>query len=131
MTAWPHFLRPVLLADAATSAAAGVLMLAGASLLAPWLGLPETLLRYAGLLLIPFAAAVAWTGTRQAISRTAVQTIAAINAGWVVGSVVLLVSGWVAPTALGVAFVVAQALAVALFAALQAIALRAQPGMVR
>ena len=56
-------LRFALLADALASGAMGVLMAAGAGLLAPFLGLPRPLLLWAGLLLIPFALLVAWTGT--------------------------------------------------------------------
>jgi hypothetical protein len=46
------------------------------------------------------------------------------NALWVVDSLWLLVSGWVSPTALGVAFVLAQAAAVAVLTELEYIALR-------
>ena len=47
-----------------------------------------------------------------------------INALWVAESVAILALGWVAPNALGVAFVLAQALIVAVFAGLQAVGLR-------
>ena len=50
--------------------------------------------------------------------------IIAINALWVAASFGLLLSGLVAPTPLGYAFVIAQALAVALLAELQFIGLR-------
>jgi hypothetical protein len=46
------------------------------------------------------------------------------NLVWTADSLLLLVSGWVAPTGLGMAFVAAQALAVAGFAALQWLGLR-------
>lgn len=121
-----HF---VLFADAVTSAAAGLLMLGGAGILAPLLGLPEPLLRIAGLSLLPFAALVAGVAMRGPVSRKAVMAIAVVNAAWVAGSVLVVLSNWVAPTMLGHAFVLTQALAVALFAALQAMALRRQPGV--
>jgi hypothetical protein len=47
-----------------------------------------------------------------------------VNEAWVVASVVLLLGPWVAPSPLGVAFVLAQAGVVAAFAVLQALALR-------
>jgi hypothetical protein len=53
-----------------------------------------------------------------------VQAIIALNLLWVVGSMGLLMGGWVAPTALGTAFVIAQAVAVGVFAELQFIGLR-------
>ncbi|WP_026076053.1 hypothetical protein [Noviherbaspirillum massiliense] len=112
------FLRRVLLADAAASAATGLLMALGAGPLSSWLGLPEGLLRYAGLVLLPFAAFVGYVGTRQQVSRAAVWTIIVANAVWAIESIMLLVLGWVAPNALGHAFVIAQALAVGVLAEL-------------
>jgi len=118
------FLRYALLADAVASGATGLLMIAAASLLTSFLGLPVGLMREAGLLLIPYVALVAFVGTREAISRPAVQTIIALNAVWVAASVLLLVTDFVAPTAFGNAFVLAQAAVVALFAELQFVGLR-------
>jgi hypothetical protein len=69
-------------------------------------------------------ALVAFVGTRETISRPAVQAIIALNVLWVAGSIGLLVSGWVAPTALGYAFVIAQAIVVGVFAELQFVGLR-------
>jgi len=119
-----RFLRYALLADAVASGATGLLMIAGADLLTGLLGLPVGLMREAGLLLIPYVALVAFVGTREVISRQAVQTVIALNVVWVAASVGLLVTDFVAPTALGVAFVLAQAAAVAVFAELQFIGLR-------
>jgi hypothetical protein len=118
------FLRYALLADAVASGATGLLMIAGAGLLEDLLGLPTALMREAGLAPIPFVALVAYVGTRETISRPAVQTVIALNALWVVGSLALLVTDYVAPTALGYAFVIAQAAAVAVLAALQYVGLR-------
>ena len=118
------FLRYALLADAVASGATGLLMIAGADLLTGLLGLPVALMREAGLLLVPYVALVAFVGTRETISRPAVQAIIALNVLWVVGSIGLLVSGYVAPTVLGYAFVIAQAIVVGVFAELQFIGLR-------
>ena len=118
------FLRTVLLADAIASGATGLLMIAGAGLLDGLLGLPVALLREAGLVLIPYVVFVAWVGTREAISRSAVQAIIVLNVLWVAGSIGLMVSGWVAPTMLGTAFVIAQAVVVGVLAELQVIGLR-------
>jgi hypothetical protein len=121
-TALPS-LRAALALDAAASGAAGVVMLAGAGMLAPLLGLPATLLTVAGAALLPFALAVGLLA-RQAPPRGLAWAVVAVNEAWVVASVVLLLGPWVAPTALGVAFVLAQAGIVAVFALLQAQALR-------
>ncbi len=113
------FLRKALLLDAAASGATGLLLIGGAGFLDGLLGLPVALMREAGLILVPFVAFVAWVGTRQETSRGAVWAIIAVNALWVIASLGLLVSGWVAPTVLGYAFVIAQAAVVALFGELQ------------
>ena len=118
------FLRYALLADAVASGATGLMMIAGAGLLEGLLGLPVALMREAGLVLVPYVAFVALVGTRETISRPAVQAIIALNVLWVAGSVGLLMSGCVAPTVLGYAFVIAQAIVVGVFAELQFIGLR-------
>lgn len=113
------FLRRALQADAVASAATGLLLATGAELLTDWLGLPAALMRYAGLSLLPFAAIVLVVGLRQAPPRAAVLAIIAYNAMWTIDSFVLLASGWVAPTLLGSAFVVMQAVTVGTLAMLQ------------
>ena len=122
----PNFLRFALLADAIASGATGVLLIAGASLLDGLLGLPVALMREAGLLLMPYVALVTYVGTREVISRPAVRTIIALNILWTVCSIGLLLTDYVAPTALGYAFVLAQAAVVAVFAELQFVGLRRQ-----
>lgn len=117
-------LRQALLADAVTTAACAALLIAGASLLDEALGLPAALLRGAGLVLMPFAALVAWLGTRPRLPRTAVLAVIGVNALWAADSLLLLLGGWVAPTAAGLAFVIAQAVAVAMYAELQFMGLR-------
>ena len=117
-------LRFALLADAVASGATGLMMIAGADLLTGLLGLPVALMREAGLLLVPYVALVAYVGTRQNVPHGAVKAIIALNVLWVLGSAGLLVSGFVTPTALGYAFVIAQAFVVGVFAELQLIGLR-------
>ena len=112
-------LRLALLADALASGAMGVLMAAGASLLAPLLGLPSQLLFWAGTLLMPFALLVARTGAREQPPGVAAGAIVLVNLAWVIGSVALLAVLPQAPTALGYAFVIAQALAVLVLALMQ------------
>ena len=118
------FLRRALLADALISGATGLLMLIGANVLASLLGLPEALLRYAGLVLLPYGALVAYVATREQLRRWAVWTVIVANAIWAVDSIILLLSGWLTPNALGYAFIIFQALVVAAFAEIQYIGMR-------
>ena len=122
----PTFLRMTLLLDAVASGATALLVLLAADFLAGLLALPAGLLRGAGLVLIPYVAFVAYLGLREHAPRAAVWLVIAANALWAIASLLLLVSGWVAPTMLGYAFVIAQALVVALFGELQYMALRRQ-----
>jgi hypothetical protein len=117
-TRHPNFLRNVLWADAVTSAASGLMMVAGAGMLESLLGLPSVLTREAGLVLLPFAVLVAVVATRAQISAAAVWTIIIVNAAWTIGSIGLLLGG-LAPTVLGYAVVIAQALMVAILAELE------------
>lgn len=118
------FLRNVLLADALISGATGLLLVLGAGLVTEVLGLPVTLLRFTGLSLLPFASLVAWLATREALPRAAVWAVIAFNAAWAIDSILLLLSGWVAPTALGLVFTIIQASAVLVLAELQYLGLR-------
>lgn len=116
---FPPLLRWALMADAPASAATGLLLVFGGSSLRDLLGLPSGLMHYAGLSLIPFAALVAYAATRRQPMRPLIWAIAAYNVLWTVDSFALLLSGFIAPTWLGAAFIVAQALAVGALAVLQ------------
>ncbi|HEV7255485.1 MAG TPA: hypothetical protein VGN97_20585 [Mesorhizobium sp.] len=119
------FLRNALLLDAVATSASALVMIAGAGVLSPWLGLPANLLFWAGIVLVPVVGLLVFALRRSAVPRLIIIDIVALNGLWVAGSVGLLLSGFVEPTILGAAFVLAQAAAVALFAGLQASALSA------
>jgi hypothetical protein len=118
------FLRRVLLADAVTCAAAGLLMLLRASQLEQQLGLPTALSRYAGISLLPVAGYLAYLAKREQFSRSPVLTVIVLNAIWALDSILLLFSGWIEPTAAGYAFIIIQAIGVAMFAGLEYFGLR-------
>lgn len=118
------FLRNVLKADALFSAVGALMMALGAPYVAPLTQLPSGLLVGAGLVLVPWVALLVYLQRKQSIARIVLIDIIAINALWAAVSFGLLVSGFIAPNALGIAFVVAQAVVVAIFGELQFIALR-------
>jgi hypothetical protein len=117
------FLRRALALDAVASGATALLVIAAASPLEGLLGLPEALLRGAGLVLIPYVAFVIYAAAREALPALAVWAIVAANVLWAAASGLLLLSGWVAPNVLGYAFVIAQAVVVALLGELQYVGL--------
>lgn len=118
------FLRRVLLADAVLSAATGVLLTFASGTLSRLLGLPAPLLVVAGLVCLGFAALVGWLGRSSAAPRGLLWVVVAGNALWAIDSVLLLATGWVDPTLLGIAIVLFQAAVVAVLAELQFVGLR-------
>ncbi len=117
-------LRRALLVDAAATAGMGALLAAAPALLEGLFGLPVALLRGAGLALLPFAALLAWVARRPRIPAGLAWPLVIVNVLWAIDSVVLPLTGWIDPTALGAAFVVAQGLIVAAFAWLEWTGLR-------
>ncbi len=120
------FLRRVLQLDAAATGATGLLLLGGTATLSSLFNLPASLLVYAGIFSVGWALTLGFVSLRERLSHGFVWTIIIANVAWVIGSVALLVSGYASPTWLGYAFVIAQALAVDIFAALQFFGLRRQ-----
>ena len=117
-------LRQALVADATTSAAFGLMLLIGAGTLSGIFGLPDMLLRIAGLVLLPYAAFIGWLGLREQIHKPVAWAVVLGKALWVLDSALLLMSGWVSPTSAGYAFVIAQALVVLMYAEFQYVGLR-------
>ncbi len=114
-----HFLRRILLADGVISGATGLFMAFGAGTLEELLGVPATLMRYAGFALVPFAILAGSLSRPQAPSRAGVVVVIGLNAAWVAASLLLLVPGWIHPSGLGYAFILGQAAAVAVLAEMQ------------
>jgi len=114
-----NLLRKVLLVDAATCVAAGILMSFGAGLLAGLLVLPSALLFAAGLALFPVAAFMAVVALRANLAPGAVWLVVIGNALWIAGSIWLMTSEQWSPNALGLGFIAAQAAAVAVLTFLE------------
>jgi uncharacterized membrane protein YdcZ (DUF606 family) len=120
----PNFLRNVLRADALSCVACGLLQVVFTGQMAQLSGLPQALLAYTGEFLLVYAAVVAFISTRDPLPRPLVWLLLAGNLGWAIACALLLLSGRVAPSMLGTAYVVAQALTVAVLAELQFFGLR-------
>ena len=124
----PRFLPNVMWADAASCAATGALQVAFTGALAGLTGLPAPLLMGTGVFLLAYAAAAALMASRRTPPRTLIGLVVAGNFGWAVACVALLVSGAFAVTALGTAWVLAQALCVVVLDELQWTGLRRTRG---
>jgi hypothetical protein len=114
-------LRKVLLLDAATCVAMGLLLTLAARFLSALLGLPESFIFWAGIALFPCAALMALAGrVGSDISPPAwlVWVVILGNLGWVIASA-LTITLWFSPTTIGIAFVLIQAIAVAGLAGLE------------
>ena len=117
-------LRRTLTIDAVVSTASALLLQFAGDELAQWLAVPETLLRYAGILLVPFAIYVGIVARREVVTRSGVGAVIGMNIAWVVASVWLVMGSSVRPSPAGYVFIVGQALAVAVLAELQYMGLR-------
>jgi hypothetical protein len=109
-------LPQVLRVDAFTCAAMGLLLVAAATPLSGWLGLPEPLLFWAGVVLFPCALLMLLAARRPRFGPL-VGLIVLGNFAWVAASAV--VAAVFSPTTLGLVFVLVQAAVVAVLAWLE------------
>jgi hypothetical protein len=117
-------LKRALYADAAVSGAVGLLQLTTASELSTLTALSESLLLRTGLFLLGYVALLLFLATRRRVEHRLLWLVIVGNLLWAVAAVSLASTPTGLPP-LGVAFVLAQALAVVSFAALQYFGLRA------
>ena len=120
----PTLLVDALRLDAFATGATGVLLAAGAPWLDGVLGTPAAFLAPLGALFVAYAAALWLLARSGAESATAVAAVIGGNVVWVALSVVAVIVDWLTLTALGTAFVLLQAAAVAVIAELQLVGLR-------
>jgi hypothetical protein len=119
-----RLLRFALRLDAAGSGALGLIGLVAAAPLADPLGMTAGALRGTGAFLVGYALVLVFLAARPVIPRAAAWTVVLGNTAWVLGSLGAAVAGRDTFTAIGVAVVLAQAAAVAVFADLQWLGLR-------
>jgi hypothetical protein len=111
--------RWTLIADAVVCAVLGLLALGTAGPIADLTDLPVTLLRVAGILLVPYVIYLAVIVRRNLISPATVRVAVIVNLFWAAGSFAVLFSDRVEPNATGITFILVQAVGVLIFAALQ------------
>jgi hypothetical protein len=117
-------LRRALFADGLMGLGTGSLLILLTGWFAELLALPRELLLGSGLALLPLGLFLLWMSSGETVNRLLVWAVLAINALWVVDSLLLLVAGWIAPNLLGHVFVIGQALVVLLFLELELIGLK-------
>ncbi len=116
------FQRRSLQLDGIASGLCGVLLVAAASPISAVIGLAEPgIAQVVGALLVVYAAALLWNGARATVSRAEALAAVVLNAGWVIGSAVVILAGPL--TLIGNLAVAAVAAAVLLFAVLEVVGL--------
>lgn len=112
-------LKPLVAIDAITCAAMGVALVAASAPVGELTGIPATLLYWAGVLLLPIAAFMAWVSQSASPPAWAVNFIILGNGAWVAASLFLPVAGMITPNLFGWVFLVGQAAAVTVLTGLE------------
>ncbi|WP_425827684.1 hypothetical protein [Streptomyces fractus] len=120
------WLRRLLGADALGTGVNGLAYVAASGPIGRFLGIDPGLLLGLGVGLIAYAAAVGALAARSSPSALGVRTVIEVNLAWTVLSFVALFA-WLDPSTAGTVYGSLQAVVVAVFAALQYAALRAEP----
>lgn len=117
-------LRNLLVVDAGTCAALAAILLLAARPLGDLMDIPSALLIWAGFVLVPTAVFMATCAILSVTRAWGAWLVVLGNAGWVVVSLALPISGGISPNILGWTFIVAQSAAVSVLAVLEYRALR-------
>lgn len=113
-------LKSVLILDAVTCAGIFLIALLAAAPVAALLGLPVIVVTLAGWICLASALLMAFVAVQQPPSAALTRLIVIGNLGWVAASFAVLAVFAGQMTGVGIAFVIAQALAVLVFAFLEA-----------
>lgn len=117
-------LRATLGLDAILTGINGLAYLAASSVLDEALGMPTSVIRGVGALVLLYAVAVLAVRAPATISRRLAYGVVVTNVVWAVASFAVAIGGWYSPARIGTVWIVTQACAVAGIAALQVTALR-------
>ncbi len=120
-----RFLKLALIADALVSGAVAALQLVAAAWLSELLNLPKPLLIDTGVFLVGYTILLVLLARSTTVWSLIIGVVIIGNIGWAIACIGLLASGSVSPNVLGVAFVIVQAVAVLVFAAMEYSGLRA------
>ena len=112
-------LKAALVADALVSGAVAALQLLGGQSLASWLVLPPPLLTATGSFLVVYVILLLALARSRSVAAPLIGIVVLGNLGWAVGCMALLALGFVTTGPLGTVFVLIQAAAVLVFAALE------------
>ncbi|MGE0658808.1 MAG: hypothetical protein AB7F36_14505 [Reyranellaceae bacterium] len=119
-----NFLRQALLLDAAASGSMGLVMAAAPGFVAGLLGLPAGFVLAIGVFFVVFALSL--LALRSYPLPALVWLVVLGNFAWSVASVAILFTDLIAPNTFGIVVIIAQAVAVAVFAELEMIGQRRQ-----
>lgn len=120
-----HLLRRVLQANMVFSGLSGLLLAVGAGPLSRWLGIPAVwLLVVIGVGLLGFAWQLFQTAKQSPVDLRQANAILFMDIAWVIGSALLLFTGWVSFTTAGWWAVLLVADAVAAFAIVEFVGIR-------
>lgn len=120
----PAGLRRVLWFDAISGIGTGVLHLVASGPLSQALGLPGALLMASGMAIFAFVTLAAWLAMQPTPPRSGLSVIVVGNLAWSAGCVWLALGGVSGATAIGVGYLLVQAVVVAILAELQWMGLR-------
>ena len=112
-------LKPLIAIDAITCAAMGVALVFASAPMGELTGIPASLLYWAGVLLLPVAAFMAWVSRSANPPAWAVNLVILSNGAWVAASLFLPVAGMITPNLFGWVFLVGQAAAVTVLTGLE------------
>ena len=120
----PRFLTIVLWADAFSSAACALLHLLAGGAIAPMLGLPAALMAVGGVVLVVAVALAAYLASCDPVPRAGLALLVAANVAWVVACVATFAMHAGSLTPLGEAYLIVNAVAVAILAEFEWMGLR-------
>ena len=120
-----NLLKNALRGNALFSGTSGLVALAAAQSLAAFTGInPPIIFVVLGIALILYAVDLWWVASRETINRRFAWAAIILDVLWVIGSIAVLLSGWLPLTVAGSWTIALLAEAVAIFAVLQFVGLR-------